>query len=205
MRWPRVRRSSAGDRLPIVGDHLKRPTYKILQTIGEGNAGICRIARHEVFDRDVVEKTISLLGIPDGLAREPHLLKEARHKRLIEVWEAQWEPDAAWKGLQAVTFICEYYPGGSVYDALIDGHEFGIAGALRICGEMPDALEYLHQDRGYIHRDVKPGTSFSTCRGRTPCLPTSDPPAESIRRLGRLPTMAARPCTSRRRRCPPAS
>jgi serine/threonine protein kinase len=143
--------------LPIVGDLLQRPTYKILQTIGEGTAGVCRLAKHDIFDRDVVQKTISLLGVPDGVAREPNLLKEARHKHLIEVWDAQWEPDPQFAGLEAVTFICAYHPGGSVYNALMDGHEFGVAGALRICGQMLDALEYLHQGLAYLHRDVKPG------------------------------------------------
>lgn len=143
--------------MPIVGDLLQRPTYEILQTIGEGNVGVCRLARHDIFDRDVVQKTISLLSVPDGVAREPHLLKEARHKHLIEVWDAQWEPDPQFRGLDAVTFICDYYPGGSVYDALMDGHGFGLADAMRICGQVLDALEYLHQDRAYVHRDVKPG------------------------------------------------
>ncbi len=142
--------------MAIVGDHLQRPTYEILHTIGEGNGGICRLARHDIFDRDVVQKTVSLLGVPDGVAREPHLLKAARHKHLIEVWDAQWEPDPQFKGLEAVTFICDYYPGRSVYDALMDGHEFGVAGAMKICGQMLDALEYLHEDRAYLHRDVKP-------------------------------------------------
>jgi serine/threonine protein kinase len=148
---------SEGDTVPIVGDYLHRPTYEILHTIGDGNVGICRLARHDIFDRDVVQKTISLLGVPDGVAREPHLLKEARHKHLIEVWDAQWEPDPQLQGLEAVTFICDYYPGGSLYDALMDGHQFSVADALRICGQMLDALEYLHEDRAYVHRDVKPG------------------------------------------------
>lgn len=143
--------------MSIVGDLLQRPTYKILHTIGEGNAGVCRLARHDIFDRDVVQKTISLLGIPDGVAREPNLLKEARHKYLIEVWDAQWEPDPQWRGLEAVTFICDYYPGGSVYNALMDGYEFGLNAVMRICGQMLDALEYLHEDLSYVHRDVKPG------------------------------------------------
>lgn len=142
--------------MPIVGDHFQRPTYEILRTIGEGNVGICRLARHDIFERNVVQKTISLLGIPDGVAREPHLLKEARHKHLIEVWDAQWEPAQEFQGMEAVTFICDYYPGGSIYDALIDQHEFGLSDALLICGQVLDALEYLHGNREYIHGDVKP-------------------------------------------------
>ncbi|WP_218577424.1 protein kinase domain-containing protein [Phytohabitans rumicis] len=39
----------------------------------------------------------------------------------------------------------------------MDGHEFGLAAAMRICGQMLDALEYLHQDLAYVHRDAKPG------------------------------------------------
>ncbi|ADD45073.1 serine/threonine-protein kinase [Stackebrandtia nassauensis] len=142
--------------MPIVGDYLQRPTYEVLHTIGEGNVGICRLARHDIFDCNVVQKTISLLGIPDGVAREPHLLKEAQHKYLIKVWDAQWEPSPQFKGMEAVTFICDYYPGKSVYDALMDLHVFGLAGAMRICGQMLDALAYLHGDRAYVHRDIKP-------------------------------------------------
>jgi eukaryotic-like serine/threonine-protein kinase len=186
--------------LPIVGDHLQRPTYKILHTIGEGNQGICRLARHAIFDRDVVQKTVSLLGVPDGVAREPHLLKEARHKHLIEVWDAQWEPDPAFQGLQAVTFICDYYPGGSVHDALVDEHQFGLAGALKICGQMLDALEYLHKDRFYLHRDIKPANILLDRERENAVL--ADPgsagridPDSALR-----PTTGVRPCTSRRRR-----
>ncbi|GLW30031.1 serine/threonine-protein kinase [Actinoplanes regularis] len=142
--------------MPILGDLIQRPTYKVLHTIGEGRQGICRLARHDIFDRDVVQKTVSLLGVPDGVAREPHLLKEARHKHLIEVWDAQWEPDPRWRDLEAVTFICDYYPGKSLHDALVEEHEFGLSGALKICGQILNALEYLHEDRTYLHRDVKP-------------------------------------------------
>ena len=148
--------------MPIHGDDLGRPTYEILQTIGEGSAGVCRLARHEVFERDVVQKTVSMLGLPDGVAREPHLLKEARHDHLIEAWEAQWEKDDSFKGLEAVTFVCPYYPDGSVHDSLISDHHFGLGNTLRICGQILDALAYLHDDRGYIHRDIKPANILLT-------------------------------------------
>lgn len=143
--------------MPTVGDNLERPTYKILRTIHGGTVGICRLAEHGVFGDLVVRKTISLLGVPDSMAREPHLLKEANHDYLIKVREAEWERSAEFKGLEAVTFTCDYYPGGSVYEALAQGHEFALADVLRICGQILDALEYLHEDRGYLHRDVKPG------------------------------------------------
>lgn len=148
--------------MAIHGDYLRRPTYQILHTIGEGAAGVCRVARHDVFDRLVVQKTISMLGLPDGVAREPSLLREARHAHLIEVWDAQWEKDEQYRGLEAVTFVCPYYPAGSVLDALSAGERFGLGPALAVCGDVLDALAYLHNDRQYLHRDVKPANILLT-------------------------------------------
>lgn len=140
--------------MAILGDHLQRPTYKFLQTIGEGNNSVCRTGTHDVFDKPIVQKTISMLAIPDGVAREPKLLREAQHARVVEVWEAQWDPDPKWRGLEAITFVCPYYQGGSVYTALMEGHEFGLSDVIEITKQVLDALAYLHQDRGYLHRDI---------------------------------------------------
>lgn len=141
----------------LVGEHLSQPTYTCLQTIGEGAGGVCRRGRHEVFGTDIVQKTISLLGVPDGIAHEPRLLESAEHPHIIKVREAQWDPDPTLAGLKAVTFVCPYYEGGSVLDALQEGHVFPIAHVVEAARNVLDALAYLHQQRGYLHRDVKPG------------------------------------------------
>lgn len=141
----------------LVGEHLSRPTYTCLQTIGEGRSGVCRRGRHEIFGTEIVQKTISLLGVPDGIAHEPRLLESADHPHIIKVREAQWDPDPTLVGVKAVTFVCPYYEGGSVLNALQDGHVFSIAQVIEAARNLLDALAYLHQKKGYLHRDIKPG------------------------------------------------
>lgn len=142
----------------LRGEKLDRPTYTILHTMsGEGNTGVCYRATHDVYGRDVVQKTVSLLGIDDAAARsEPALLNRLRHRHLVEVWEAQWDPDPQWSAVKAVTFVMPYYPGGTIYGNLMDGYKFSIGQAVSIACGVLDALHYLHVQQRLLHRDVKP-------------------------------------------------
>lgn len=145
--------------MPLVGEYLKRPTYKILNTIGEGNQGICVLAQHEVFGQLVVQKTVGTLGQPDSLVRvncEPAILHEIQHDRIIRVHEAQWEPAPEWAAMNAVTFVMPYYEEGSVLDALLAGHRFGVRDTVRITCDILSGLACMHDDHSLIHRDVKP-------------------------------------------------
>lgn len=156
----------------LKGERLDKPTYTILQTMTDsGHTGVCCKAYHDIFKQVVVQKTISLLGLDDALAySEPHLLKELRHKHLVEVWEAQWDPDPAWKCMKAITFVMPFYEGGSVHDALIEGHRFSVGEAVAIACGLLDALHYLHVDRRLLHRDVKPGNVMLDGKRRHPYL-----------------------------------
>lgn len=143
----------------LLGEALAKPTYTVIQTMAEsGSAGICHRARHEVYNRDIVQKTVPLVGLDDAAPySEPELLQRLRHKHLTEVWEAQWDPNPAWQALKAITFVMPWYEGGSVHGALADGHRFSVGEALGVACGVLDALHYLHVDEGLLHRDVKPG------------------------------------------------
>lgn len=142
----------------LTGEVLAKPTYTVIRTLSEtGSTGICYRAYHEVFKQDVVQKTVSLLGLDDAAAySEPELLKRLSHPHLAAVWEAQWDPDPRWKDVKAVTFVMPLYAGGSIADALVDGHMFSVGEAVGIACGVLDALHYLHVDQGLLHRDVKP-------------------------------------------------
>ncbi|TDD32893.1 serine/threonine-protein kinase [Actinomadura sp. KC06] len=141
----------------LKGERLDRPTYSFLHTLDEGNTATCYLTYHEVYECPIVQKTISTLGMPDVLAREPNLLKSIEHTRILKVWEAQWDPDPARKHLDAITFTTEYHPGGSVLTALNELDQFGPWRAMQIADDVLVALEVLHEQHHYLHRDVKPG------------------------------------------------
>lgn len=158
--------------MALKGELLSKPTYTVIQTMTEtGNTGICYRAYHEIFKQDVVQKTVSLLGLDDAAAySEPELLKRLRHRHLAEVWEAQWEPGPEWKDVKAVTFVMPLYEGGSVADALADGHQFSVGEAVGVACGILDALHYLHVDEGLLHRDVKPANVLLDADRRHPYL-----------------------------------
>lgn len=143
--------------MPLKGELLGKPTYTFLQTLYEGNTGICYKCEHEIFGVPFVQKTISLLGLDDAVAYdEPRMLHSMRHENLVEIREAQWDPDPEFVGLKAVTFTMPYYEGQSVHEALSQGYRFSLGAAVEVGAGMLAALHYLHVDRRVLHRDIKP-------------------------------------------------
>jgi len=140
----------------LKGERLDRPTYSFLHTIGEeGNTAVCYRGFHDIYQREVVQKTVSTLGMPDAIAREPQLLQQVQHERIVPVWEAQWDPEHA--DVQAITFVTPYIEGGSIYTAFTEGDRFGAAQVRQIADDVLMALDFLHTQHGLLHRDVKPG------------------------------------------------
>lgn len=140
----------------LRGERLDRPTYSFLRTItDEGNTAICYRGFHDIYQREVVQKTISTLGMPDSIAREPQLLMDVKHERIIEVWEAQWDPEHG--QIQAITFVTPYMAGGSIHTALTEGERFSVQQVVQIASDVLVALDALHDQHQILHRDVKPG------------------------------------------------
>ncbi|GAB2761540.1 serine/threonine-protein kinase [Amycolatopsis magusensis] len=150
----------------ILGEDLQKPTYTILRSLNEGATDICHLAYHEVFERNVVQKTISLLGLEDSLAfGEPRLLDQFDHPNLAKVSEAQWDPQ--YRGVAGLTFIMPYYEGGSLLRALQESHPFSMGDAVSLTCQTLDALDHLHVNNGIVHRDIKPSNVFLSEDRRT--------------------------------------
>ena len=138
----------------LWGERLDRPTYSFLHTLDEGNTAVCRRGFHEIFQQDVVQKTVSMLGFESAVTNEPALLKRVEHDHIVKVWEAQWDPKLT--ELRAITFVSPYYKGGSIYTALSGGYEFGVHQVMQIADHTLNALDAMHKTHGIVHRDVKP-------------------------------------------------
>lgn len=145
--------------MALRGERKGKPSYAILRSLKGGKTGDVYAVDHKVFGRKCVQKTYSTLGVEDALAhQEPRLLHTIEHPHVVEVLEAQYDPDVE----NAITFVSVYYEGGSVADALDDDYRFSIHQALRLTVHVLDALAHVHthDELRVIHRDVKPGNVF---------------------------------------------
>lgn len=142
----------------LKGEHLERPTYRFLHTLDEGNTARCVLTEHEIFGCQVVQKSVSMLGMKDTVAAtEPELLKRIEHDCIVRVWEAQWDPLPEWRSLGVITFTTPYYEGQSIYKAISEGHRFGVGDVVRVADRILQALDHMHVAHRLLHRDVKPG------------------------------------------------
>jgi serine/threonine protein kinase len=139
--------------MPLKGESEHRKTYEIRGRIPGGKGEII-VANHQIFGRLCVQKVADLHGAEGELAfQEPRLLDRINHPHITPIGEVQFDPDRT----QAITFIMPLYEGGSVDHALVEPHRFSLHTALDITRHIADALDYLHEKMGYIHRDMKPG------------------------------------------------
>lgn len=140
---------------PLRGEHASKPTYRILNRLGDGRGDDVFLAHHEIFNGKCVQKTVDVHGLEDALAsNEPAFLNRLDHSRIVPVREAQWDPK---QGDRAITFVMPLLAGGSVADALKEDYRFSIAQAITIAMDALDALAYLRREFKALHRDTKPG------------------------------------------------
>lgn len=152
--------------MALRGERKDKPSYAILRSLKGGKTGDVYEVDHKVFGRKCVQKTYSTLGVEDAVAhQEPRLLHNIEHPHVVEVLEAQYDPEME----HAITFVAVYYEGGSVADALDDDYRFSVHQALRLTVHVLDALAHVHTHDALrvIHRDVKPGNVFLDARRAT--------------------------------------
>jgi len=136
--------------MPLRGEATARPTYVNLERVPDGSQLVHR-CDHAILGKQCAQKTVRV-SRSSLAAIEPRLLEELDHPKITPVREAQFDPQFD----DYVTFVMPWYEGGSVARALIDGPPFSLMGAISIARDLLGALEYLHTEKAYVHRDVKP-------------------------------------------------
>jgi serine/threonine protein kinase len=140
--------------VPLRGE-ANTPTYRIDRRISGGAAtDDVFLAWHHIFRGPCVQKRVHMHGFEDALAaNEPEFLDNLRHPHIVEIREAQWDPDQD----GAIVFVMRFYEGESIEKALATDYRFSIEQAIDLTVHVLDALAYVYRDFKAIHRDVKPG------------------------------------------------
>jgi serine/threonine-protein kinase len=126
--------------------------YTLVRHLDQGGLSTVYLAREALPDRDVVIKVLDE-ELSAGLGR-------ARFIRDVEVTSKLQHPHilpihAAGDAGGRLYYVMPYIEGESLRDRLDRGEPLGIDEALRITGQVAEALQHAH-DKGIVHRDLKP-------------------------------------------------
>ena len=140
--------------------------YRLLDRIGAGGMGEVWKAHDAHLDRDVAIKLLAHGALEDETSRErfrreAHVLSRLAHPGVATIFDFD-----AQDGIDFL--VMELVPGGSLQTRLESG-PLPIDELIRVGAAIADALHDAHQ-RGFLHRDLKPGNIVLTDSGRPKIL-----------------------------------
>ncbi len=138
------------------------PGYRILRPIGEGGMASVFLAVQQSLDREVALKVMSpiLAANTEFASRfliEGKITAKLQHPNLVTVHDI-----GCHKGVYYLA--AEYIPGGTLKERIHEGG-MSIADCLDIATDVANGLDFAHQ-KGFVHRDVKPGNVLFRDDGR---------------------------------------
>jgi serine/threonine protein kinase len=149
----------------MVGQTLDK--YRLIKHIGRGGMADIYLSKQPGLDRDVAIKILNPYIVAEDpnfvnrFRREGRAVAALRHPNIIQVFDFDNVDDTYF-------LVMEYIEGRTLKQVLQELAEKGqvltMEEALRIVGQVGDALDYAHQ-QGCLHRDVKPSNIMVTRRG----------------------------------------
>eukprot|EP01102_Stenamoeba_stenopodia_P007388 TRINITY_DN206_c0_g8_i1.p1 TRINITY_DN206_c0_g8~~TRINITY_DN206_c0_g8_i1.p1 ORF type:complete len:898 (-),score=181.60 TRINITY_DN206_c0_g8_i1:97-2790(-) len=137
--------SAIGRRIKVVGN------YDLGRTIGKGQFGKVKIARHVLTGEKVAVKIIRKFMLDDNtmklVRREINIMKLLKHPHIIRLYEVM-------ETEKLLFLIMEYASGGEVLDFIVAHGRLQEPLARRFFQQIVLALEYCHA-RCVVHRDLK--------------------------------------------------
>ncbi len=127
--------------------------YSVERELGEGGMAVVYLAEDRKHHRKVAIKVLKpdlarTIG-PERFLREIEIAARLSHPNILPLHDSG-EAD----GL--LYFVMPHVEGDSLRDRIAQGEPLSVEEAIRITGEVADALSHAHS-KGVIHRDVKPG------------------------------------------------
>ncbi|KAJ8467624.1 hypothetical protein OPV22_030176 [Ensete ventricosum] len=135
--------------------------YELGRTLGEGNFGKVKHARHletgEAFAVKILDrKRILSLKVDDQIKREIATLKLLNHPNVVRLHEVS-------ASKTKIYMVLEYVNGGELFDKILKGKLSEEEGR-RLFQQLIDAVSYCH-DKGVYHRDLKPENVLVDAKG----------------------------------------
>jgi len=136
----------------MSADHVPEiPGYRVLRPLGRGGMASVYLALQESVEREVALKIMApqLSADPtfgDRFLREARIAAKLHHRHVVGIYDV-----GVYMGFHYCTM--EYLPGGPVMRR--GSPPLALKPALRCIREISLALHYA-QEKGFIHRDVKP-------------------------------------------------
>jgi serine/threonine-protein kinase len=144
-----------------IPEHLGR--YEVQEIIGRGAMGAVVLARDPAIDRIVAIKLIQtaihlsaaeLEKYRERFHREAKAAGKLLHPGIVTVFDVG-------QGQGEIPFIVMEYVRGKTLQEVLKTEELSPGEALRIAGDVLDALSYAHS-QGVVHRDIKPSNILIT-------------------------------------------
>src|SRR5438477_2152503 len=141
--------------------------YNIERTLGKGAMGVVYEGIDPRLGRRVAIKTILKSHLDEATAKDysSRFIREAKavarlnHPNIVQVYDFGQEGNVAY-------LVMEFIKGKEL-KAFFDANErFDLKEAVRIMGELCDALEFAH-NAGIIHRDIEPANVMLDAQART--------------------------------------
>ncbi|MBA3469017.1 MAG: protein kinase [Herpetosiphonaceae bacterium] len=126
--------------------------YRIISQVGLGGMATVFKAFHPAMNRYVAIKVLPVHLARDAsfrarFQRETHTIAGLEHRYILPVYDVGEDDGIPY-------LVMRYTEGGTMSD-LLAAHNLGLDQAVRLVGQVAEALGYAHQ-RGIIHRDIKP-------------------------------------------------
>ncbi|MEX2216257.1 MAG: protein kinase, partial [Phycisphaeraceae bacterium] len=128
--------------------------YELLSKLGEGGMGVVYLAYDRLGDCDMAVKIVRPRFLQDPAARQ-RFIDEAKQMNRIPSHAAV----LIVKGFGSEKkpyYIMEYMPGGSLTKLIRTLGPLPLDKALPLALAIAKAIQYLHENVGLIHRDIKP-------------------------------------------------
>jgi serine/threonine-protein kinase len=136
--------------------------YRIEREIGEGGMSHVYLAEHTHLKRPAAVKVLkSHLATEEAVTRfqrEAQLCSQLSHPNTIEIYDYGTTRDGRWY------YAMEYLRGTSLEELVARDGPMPVARVIHVLRQVCGSLREAHE-RGWVHRDVKPGNVMLCVRG----------------------------------------